>query len=78
MTIPWLSVATPARDGSGGQGRRLQGGALDARIEANRPAQVVLPITSDVAAIGSHVGIKQNVSNNGDNYNQIHIEEQLS
>ena len=45
------------------------------RIQGNRPAQVVLPITSDVAALGNRVGNRQNVSDNGDNYNQIHIEE---
>ena len=42
-----------------------------AGIGGKRPAQVVVPITGPVAAVGN----RQNISDNGDNYNQIHIEE---
>ena len=37
--------------------------------------QVVAPIISAIADVGNRIGNGQNVSNNGDNYNQIHIEE---
>ena len=37
--------------------------------------QVVAPIISAVADIGNRIDNGQNVSNNGDNCNQIHIEE---
>ncbi len=34
-----------------------------------------MPITGPVAALGNRIGIKQKVSDNGDNYDQIHIGE---
>ena len=37
--------------------------------------QVVAPIISAVADVGNRIGNGQNVSDHGDNYNQIHIEE---
>ena len=37
--------------------------------------QVVAPIISAVAVLVNRIGIKQNVRDHGDNYNQIHIGE---
>ncbi len=55
-------VVSQVAQGVAGTGVRLQ-------------AQVVAPIISAVADVGSWICKGQNVSNNGDNYNQIHIEE---
>ncbi len=80
---PYILVAFAKRRRHGrvgtGNGVACNAAQWVAGTRVKLPVQVVAPIISAVAVavadVGNRIGSGQNVSNNGDNYNQIHINE---